>query len=150
MRPTVSEQIESLGRILSDVVLPEVAAPYPATILRGVIAALDGLSAALPHVPAFLAWDAEVTAAVLTTALPLLAEPLAGEVRTALAQAPAAEDWSALEQRQRRLRGLLVKAMPAIADAGTQDEAYRGMIALFRERADRFPFAMSAQPVKKS
>ena len=150
MRPTVSEQIDCLGRILSDVVAPEITSPYPATILQGVIAALTGLSAALPKVPAFLAWDAEATDIVLREALLLTVEPLAGEIRSALAHAADPTDWTALEEHQSRLRELLVQVMPAIVAEGSGGESYRRMIALFRERAERFPFAMSAQPVKKA
>jgi hypothetical protein len=45
------------------------------------------------------------------------------------------------------MRGLLVKAMPAIrAERGT---AYGKMMALFRARAERFPFTMAARPPGK-
>ncbi len=149
MRPTFSEQIASLGRILADVVAPEVASPYAADILRGVIGALGALGSAWPKVPGFLIWDAESTATVLAAALPHVDEPLAGDIRTALNETADPANWSALETRLLRLRGLLVRAMPAILAAPDGGAAHRLSVALFRERADRFPFAMSAQPVKK-
>ena len=147
MRPTVSEQIASLSRILADVVAPEVGSPYAADILRGVIGALGALGNAWPKVPAFLIWDAQATAAVLAAALPHVDESLAADISAALDRPADPADWTALETRELLLRGLLVRAMPAIlADGG---ETHRMALALFRERAERFPFQMSAQPVKK-
>ncbi|MDB5397144.1 MAG: hypothetical protein JWM91_4650 [Rhodospirillales bacterium] len=150
MRPTVAEQLEGLSRILSEIVAPEVTSAYPAEILRGAIGALNALGASWVKVPAFLAWDIDATADVLRTAVSLLADPLADEVRNALSHPADPTDWVALEDRQQQLRGLLVRAMPAILVEPVGGEAYRLMTALFRERSERFPFQMSAQPVKKT
>jgi hypothetical protein len=148
MRPTVTEQLAGISRILSEIVAPEVTSAYPADILRGAIGALNALGASWAKIPPFLAWDIAATADVLRAAVPLLAAPLADEVRAALSSPADPADWAALEGRQERLRGLLVRAMPAI-QAEPEGEAYRLMTALFRERSERFPFQMSAQPVKK-
>ena len=149
MRPTVSEQIASLARILADVVAPEVASPYAADILRGLIGALGTLGSAWPKVLGFLIWDAESTATVLAAALPHVDEPLAGDIRAALDKTADPADWAALETRQLHLRGLLSRAMPVILAGTDGGEAHRMTVALFRERAERFPFPMSAQPAKK-
>jgi len=43
VRPTIDEQLHALGRILTEVVAPEVVAKYPSDILQGVIANLAEL-----------------------------------------------------------------------------------------------------------
>jgi hypothetical protein len=133
MRPTITEQLDGLRRILAEVVAPEVTAPYPAEILGSVIGALDALSANWARIPNYLAWEIESSRSILAAAG---IEP------------PQDLDSASLEEQQVRMSGLLVQAQPAIA-ADKDGEAYRLMIAFFRERAQRFPFAMAARPVKK-
>ncbi len=132
MRPTVTEQLDGLRRILAEVVAPEVAAPYPAEILGSVIGTLAALSANWFRIPDYLAWEIESVRAILAAA----------------GIEPPADTSMSLEERQTRLSGLLVEAQPTIA-AHRDGEAYRLMIAFFRERARSFPFAMAARPVKK-
>jgi hypothetical protein len=133
MRPTITEQLDGLRRILAEVVAPEVTAPYPAEILGSVIGALDALSANWARIPDYMAWEIASIRSILAAAG---IEP------------PADMDSATLEDRQVRMSGLLVKAQPAIA-ADRNSEAYRLMIAFFRKRSQRFPFAMAARPVKK-
>lgn len=148
MRPTVTEQLAGLRRILADVVAPQIAQPYPAEILAGVVASLGALESAWPALPAFLRWDCESTAAVLGAALPIVDTTLAAEVSAAAAEAATDPlDITALELRQRHLRGLLARAAPAImTDPGCS--AYGLMAALMRERAERYPFAIAAAPAR--
>ncbi|HEX4507621.1 MAG TPA: hypothetical protein VH722_17975 [Alphaproteobacteria bacterium] len=144
MHPTVTEQLDGLRRILAEAVTPEVTAPYPAEILGSVIGALNALQSNLHAIPAFLRWDIETTAGVLDAAKPLLGADLTAEIDAAKA---GDDDLAALEPRQVLMRGLLVKAMPAIrAERGA---AYGKMIALFRERTERFPFSMAVRPPAK-
>jgi hypothetical protein len=146
MHPTVTEQLDGLRRILADAVAPEITAPYPAEILGSVIGALNALQANWHAIPAFLRWDIETTSAVLDAARPLLDAGLAADITAAEADTDPT-DLAGLEARQVRMRGLLVKAMPQIrAERGA---AYGQMIALFRERTDRFPFSMAARPPAK-
>ena len=145
MRPTISEQLDGIQRLLAEIVAPEVTAPYPREILTGAIAALSALREALPRVPTFLRWDADSTAAVLAAALPLLPADLAADVRSTLAASPG-DTLESLETCQEELRALLSKAMPAILTE--RGEAYRAMVALFRERAERFPFSITATAPK--
>jgi len=146
MHPTVTEQLDGLRRILAEAVAPEVTAPYPAEILGSVIGALNALQANRHTFPAFLRWATETTAGVLETAKPLLGVALAAEIDAAKAGGDPT-DLAALETRQVLARRLLAQAMPAIrAERGT---AYAKMIALFRERTERFPFSMAARPPAK-
>ena len=146
MHPTETEQLYGLRRILAEAVAPEVSAPYPAEILGSVIGALNALQANLHAIPAFLRWDIETTADVLDAARPLLGAGLVAEIDAAKAECDPM-DLGALEAAQVTMRGLLVKAMPAIlAERGG---AYAKMMALFRERTERFPFSMAARPPAK-
>ena len=132
MRPSITEQLAGLRRILAEVVAPEVTAPYPAEILGSVIGALEALSANWARIPDYLAWEIGSIQSILIAARHELPTDM-----------PAS-----LEERQARLSSLLVQAQPVIA-ADRNGEAYRLMIAFFRERAQKFPFAMAARPVKK-
>jgi hypothetical protein len=148
MRPNVTEQLDGLRRILAETVAPEVTSPYPAEILGGVIGALDALQSNWHRIPAFLFWDIETTAGVLDAAKPQLDAALVAEIAAAKADNDPT-DLAALETRQMRLRGLLVKAMPAIIADPDATDAYSRMIALFRARTERFPFSMAARPPAK-
>jgi hypothetical protein len=148
MRPTVTEQLDGLRRILAETIAPEITSPYPAEILGGVIGALDALRSNWHRIPAFLLWDIDTTAGVLDAAMPKLDADLAAEIAAAKTGIDLT-DLAALESLQIRMRALLVKAMPAIIADPDQTEAYPRMIALFRERTDRFPFSMAARPPAK-
>jgi hypothetical protein len=150
MRPTVTEQLGGLRRILAETIAPEVTSPYPAEILGSVIGALDALQVNWHKIPAFLRWDILATSGVLNAAKPLLDADLVAEIAAAEADGDPT-DLAALETAQVRMRALLVKAMPAIMAEPRCTDAYPRMIALFRERAERFPFPMAARPpVKKA
>ena len=148
MHPTVTEQLDGLRRILAETIAPEVTSPYPAEILGSVIGALDALQSNWHRIPAFLLWDVETTGGVLDAALPKLGADLVAEIAAAKTGIDLT-DFAALESHQIRMRELLVKAMPAITADPHQTEAYPRMIALFRERTERFPFSMAARPPAK-
>jgi hypothetical protein len=148
MRPTVTEQLDGLRRILAETIAPEITSPYPAEILGGVIGALDALQSNWHKIPAFLLWDIETTAGVLDAAMPKLDVDLAAEISAAKTGIDVT-DLAALESHQMRMRELLVKAMPAIIADPHRTDAYPRMIALFRERTERFPFSMAARPPAK-
>jgi hypothetical protein len=150
MHPTITEQLDGLHRILAETIAPEITSPYPAEILGGVIGAIDALQSNWHRIPAFLLWDIETTAGVLDAARPLLDAALVAEIAAAKVDNDPM-DLAALESHQVHMRGLLVKAMPAIVADPDATDAYPRMIALFRERTDRFPFSMAARPpVKKA
>src|SRR5271154_5074479 len=108
MRPTVTEQLDGLRRILAETIAPEVTSPYPAEILGSVIGALDALQSNGHRIPAFLAWDPLTTAAVLDAARPLLDAGLVAEIAAARA-ASDLTDLAVLESSQMHMRALLVK-----------------------------------------
>lgn len=124
MHPTVAQQLGGMARILGDVVAPEVDATYASDMLAGVIAALDGLAAAHDHIEPFLVWDADATVAVLS--------------RAGIAVDDVPDETPA--DRHTRVRGLLEESMPTIV---ADPDARAAMLALFRDRVDRFPLTLS-------
>ena len=127
MRPDVTEQLAGIRKVLEDVVAPHVTDPYPADVLDGALATLEMLADTWAEVPAFLRWDAAETTAVL---------------RQIGVDAPAPPedplDLAALHEHDRAVRELLEQHI----DEVLSDEAARtATVALFRERAVRYPLA---------
>ncbi len=137
MRPSVTEQLEGLRRILEDVVAPELHDPYPRDILAGVCATLDSLAAGWQQVPAFLDWDARVSAA--------LAAGVEGEIPPPAAPADPL-DIAQLEARHRESRAALERAIPAIAERDDLGELRTHIADHFRERAQRYPIKTVWRP----
>jgi hypothetical protein len=125
MRPSVSEQLAGVRRVLADVIAPEITDPYPADVLAGALDVLDMLAKRWADVPAFLAWDSRATADVLR---------LVGELAPAAPDDPF--DLRALSAHHREVRGLLEAAMPAIL---ARDDARAATVRLFRDRFERYP-----------
>lgn len=127
MRPSVSEQLAGVRRILDEVVAPLVTDPYPADVLGGALDVLDLLADAWIEVPRFLHWDSAATIDVL---------------RLVGVDAPAAPidpyDLAALDAHHREVRGLLESSMSIVLQ---HDEANAAAVRLFRDRADRYPLA---------
>lgn len=151
MRPTVTEQLEGLVRILQDVVAPEVADPYPADILAGVCATLEALATGWSAVPAFLRWDAAASAQLLSEVFAAggqhLTGELADEVRSAVAASPPdPADLTALEAHHRRLRAALELAIPVITEHEELSAARTHLAAVLRERAERYPLKTVWRP----
>ena len=57
MRPTVTEQLRAIRRILNDVIVPEVNATYPTDILKNVLFNLQELEANWMRWTAHLEWE---------------------------------------------------------------------------------------------
>jgi hypothetical protein len=127
MRPTVSEQLVGLRRVLADVVAPEVTDAYAADVLDGALSTLQLLADGWAHVPSFLGWDIEATGRVLE----LVGVPVPSPRDDPL-------DIAALQERDRHLRELLVRSMPLVLE---HPEAREAAVRLFRDRAERYPIA---------
>ncbi len=150
MRPDVSEQLEGLRRILDEVIAPELHDPYPADILAGVCATLETLSSGWREVPAFLQWDAEMSAALLRQVLISgveLDDALDDELRAAVFEDPPdAADLTALEARHARVRQALADAIPFVMDTDELRELRTYLAAHLRERAERYPLKAIWRP----
>jgi hypothetical protein len=146
VRPTVSEQLAGVRRILADVIAPEVTGAYPVDMLRGVLANLEMLERSWTNVGPFLAWDNTGSDAVLRAVAPLVDAGLAQRIADALAAAPTdAADVAALDAHNTALRGLLADAIPELAAGGERTAAvYTDLRVHLRARIDRFPFTMNA------
>jgi hypothetical protein len=88
LRPTIDEQLHALGRILSEVVAPEVVAKYPSDILQGVIANLAELETNWSRWVGYLAWDNEQSARLLGAAESNVSAALSTQIADAIALAP--------------------------------------------------------------
>jgi hypothetical protein len=131
MRPTVTEQLRGIGRVLAETVAPHVDDEYAAEVLAGLLTTLDLLADAWSEIPGFQRWDIEATSEVLVSAgrrvPPGPVDPF---------------DLAALEAHHRDVRSALEAAVPTIVD---DDRVAAKMIQLFRDRADRHPLASLRQ-----
>jgi hypothetical protein len=131
MRPDVSEQLRGIRRILTEAVAPQVDDEYAADVLAGILTTIDLLADAWSEVPGFLRWDIEATRQVLVSGgLSVPAGP------------DDLFDLSSLEAHHRDVRRALEAAVPMIVD---DDRVAAKMVQLFRDRADRYPFAARRQ-----
>jgi hypothetical protein len=151
VRPTITEQLDGLRRILQEVVAPEVTDPYPADILAGVCATLETLAAGWSEVPAFLAWDAQASLRVLAEVLavegPHLTEQVGLEARAVVeAPSPDTADFAALEAYHRRVRSALELAIPVITGRDELSETRTHLVVVLRERAERYPLKTVWRP----
>jgi hypothetical protein len=130
MYPTVTDQLRELRRVLNDVVMPEVSGSYAMDTLTSALSTLKMLEGAWDRVVPFLRWDNEQLLGLLGDAVPD-------------AEAPDPSDFSAVHQRNLELRERLATAVRD--GAGTAP-----LIAYFRERIARYPFASTvALPSRK-
>jgi hypothetical protein len=155
VRPSITEQLNGLRRILEEVVAPELQDPYPADILAGVCATLETIAEGWARVPAFLMWDAEATTVLLAdlrqTAGPTLDHGLASDIAELLkTPPPEASDITALEAHHRQARALLERAVPTIAERPELGELYTRLAALMRERGQRYPLTTIWRPAAAS
>jgi hypothetical protein len=146
VRPTISEQLAGIRRVLVDVVSPEVQGAYPVDILRGVVANLEMLERSWTQVMPFLAWDNAETARVLDGAKACVEDPLRLRIDATLSHSePDPLDAVALDAHNTELRALLADAIPTLAAGGPACAApYAAVRAHLRERIERFPLSMSA------
>jgi hypothetical protein len=134
VRPSVTEQLQGLRRILEEVVAPELNDPYPKDILAGVCATLESIAAGWQQVPAFLDWDARASAA--------LAAELEG-TEIAVAELGDPLNIAELEARHRESRAALEAAIAGREDVG---ESRRQVASHFQERAERYPLKTMWRP----
>jgi hypothetical protein len=146
VHPSVTEQLRGVQRTLTQVVAPDLSNPYPAEVLRGVVAALEGLERSWARVLPFLVWDNAETAALLGAISPVVDPDLASRITQLCDVEPGdALDVEAADVRNEALRGLLAEAVPGLAAGGaTTADAHAAVVAHLRERIDRFPLTMNA------
>jgi hypothetical protein len=141
VRPSVTEQLQGLRRILEDVIAPELTDSYPRDILAGVCATLETIAEGWQQVPAFLDWDARESAALVAR---LDFRSQGGEVTETVEPADP-YDLVQLEVRHRESRAALENAIPAIAVSEDLDGLRTDLAEYFRERAARYPLKMTGR-----
>ncbi len=147
MRPSLSEQLDGLARILDEVVGPHLDDPYAADILDGAGATLRALATAWHQVPAYLRWDTEVTAELLRAARPHLDPALGDRIDEALSSPPSDPlDVLGLESAQVEWRALLAESVPALGSGAGAADVRRRIADHMLERAERFPIVVAHRP----
>ncbi len=138
MRPTVTEQLEGMCRILENAVAPALANDYTLETLRSLVANVRMLGRAWHQLLPFLHWDNGEMAGLLTTAAHSAAPELQARITAALNAAPAdASDGQAAEARNEQLRVLLTECLespPALMEA---------IASHLSERSRRYPLRLT-------
>jgi hypothetical protein len=137
VRPTLSEQLGGLRRILEVVVVPQVEDEYPKEILQAVIRAMAMLEERAVEALPFLLSDSQATAELLRAIAPHV--PLSGPVESP--DPPAPGDIVGTDAENDRLRVLLAEAIPTLAALPEADDVYQAVIAHLRDRMARYPYA---------
>ncbi|MCU1393973.1 MAG: hypothetical protein JWM34_2401 [Ilumatobacteraceae bacterium] len=124
MRPSISEQLDGIRRVLATVVAPQVDDAYARDVLAGAITTLETLTG-WHAVPSFLRWDAERCNTLAAT----VGAPTVGFVGDPL-------DMHTLAAHQAAARAALEAALPAIL---ADPSARAATVAYFRERCATYP-----------
>ena len=132
MRPTLSEYLSGLRRILEEAVAPSVQGEYANEMLAGVLRSLAMLEENWPVAPDFLAWDNVETARLLSLIAPHV--PLGAPIEPATQPSTFAQ----LDAENERVRALLASAIAALA-ASSAHTVYAEVVEHLRTRIDRYP-----------
>lgn len=149
MRPTITETLRGIRRILAEVVAPEIRAPYPAETLQCILGDLEVLERSWDRVLAFLHWDNAAMSALLTTIEAHVDPECAARVRTARTAGPVdVLAFDAVNARNEELRAVVAAAVPQLAVGGERTAAaYAGVRTYLREHMERYPMILrSVQP----
>jgi len=144
VRPTITETLRGIRRILTEVVAPEIRAPYPAETLESILADLEVLERSWDRVLAFLHWDNAAMTALLATIEAHVDPACAARVRAArVAGAVDLLDFEAANARNEELRALVATAVPQLAAGGERTAAaYASVRAYLREHMARYPMIL--------
>jgi hypothetical protein len=147
MRPTVTEQLDGMCRVLEDVVAPEVNSDHAAEILRGLISNIRMLSKNWTTLLPFLHWDNDATAVLLREARTETSEDRRQRIDGALTAPPAeASDSIAAETLNETLRTLLVDCIADNVSAPMRERIMQHM----NERATRYPMRLTGTTPKNN
>ena len=146
MRPSVSEQLEGMCRILENAVAPELNNGYTQETLRSLIANVRMLGRAWHQLLPFLVWDNLATEALLRDARAHVDADLGARLDAALAAPPVeASDGLAAETRNDALRELLCACLAGPPELNARIAAH------LAERSRRYPLRLTgAVPKHKS
>ena len=129
MRPSITEQLAAVQRVLRDVVAPEVTATYPSDILQSVLGTLAELERSWSRALEHLAWDNEGLRGALALVAPAAAADRRAAIDAVLAAAlPDPLDHDAAQGHNAQLRDV---AVAVIRDA-RDDDALRDAIEPLR------------------
>ena len=142
MRPSITEQLDGMARIVRDVLGAHLDDAYANDIATGVAVTLSTLGASWQEVPAFQRWETGEIESLLREALPHLDASLAADVAGLERGAAAGADpldLRALDARHTVARDLLARAVPLIESDPALGAVRDGLHALARDRIARYP-----------
>jgi hypothetical protein len=143
VRPSISEQLDGMARIVRDVLGPHLDDAYAGDIANGMAVTLATIASSWQDVPAFQRWETGEIVGLLGDAVPHLDAALAEEVAAFSNGGPDAGadplDLRALDARHATARELLARAVPAIESVDAPAAARGRLHALARERIGRYP-----------
>lgn len=147
MRPTPSEELEGIRRILADIVAPAVTGEYPAAQLQQVVVAIERLISSMDTALPILNGENQSLERMFRQLHDLLggntaAGDLFNRVNDLLASRGAQDDldFAAAHGRNQRLRGLLAETVTALEESGDASGAAEGrelVRAAMRTNLDR-------------
>lgn len=146
MRPTITETLRGIRRILAEVVAPEIHAPYPAETLQSILADLELVERSWDRVLAFLHWDNAAMTALLATIEAHVDPECAARLRAMhVAATIDMLDFEAANARNEELRALVAAAVPQLAAGGERTAvAYAGVRAYLRQHMERYPMILGS------
>ncbi len=147
MRPTPSEELQGVRRILADIVAPAVAGEYPATQLQQVLIAIERLISSLDTALPILNKENQALEQMFRQLHDILggstvADDLLNRVNRLLASRGVQDDldFAATHGRNQRLRGLLAETITVLEESGNASGAAEGrelVRAAMRTNLDR-------------
>jgi hypothetical protein len=138
MRPTITEQLRAIRRILNDVIVPEVNTTYPTDILKNVLFNLQELEANWMRWTAHLEWENEQLQKLTLDARARVDTALQQQIDGAAALAPADHfDYDGACAYNDALRTCVTEIIRrARTDAALTDDAAR-ITAVLKEGIQR-------------
>jgi hypothetical protein len=143
MRPTVSEQLDGVCRILETVIAPEIHTEHTRETLRSLISNLRMLNRAWDSLLPFLRWDNAETIALLLAARNDVDEARCARIDATLAAAPSDLSESALNAFNALLRERLSECLDIA-------QLEQRILAHLAERAARYPLRLTGAVPKHS
>ena len=147
MRPSITEQLDGMCRVLEETVAPEVQSGHVLEILRSLVSNVRMLSRNWHSVPGFLDWDNGVTVELLSSARPSVSETLRNRIDAALAGAPMNQtDILAVDAFNEQLRQLTTECLADTLTPPVREKILQHL----SDRTTRYPMRLSGATPKQA
>ena len=147
MRPSITEQLDGMCRVLEETVAPEVHSGHALEILRSLVSNVRMLSKNWHNVPGFLDWDNGATVELLFSARPDVCEALRRRIDAALAEAPLNQtDILAVDTFNQQLRQLTTECLADTLTPPVREKILQHL----SDRTTRYPMRLSGATPKQT